>query len=91
MISPDGRAAMIMHAEQFAEAGIPFVFDPGQGLPMFDGEDLRRFIEQASIVTVNDYEGQMLQDRTGLTAEQISQQVDALLITRGGEGSGCYP
>lgn len=87
MISPDGRAAMIMHAEQFAKAGIPFVFDPGQGLPMFDGEDLRRFIEQASIVTVNDYEGQMLQDRTGLTAEQISRQVDALLITRGGEGS----
>ena len=87
MISPDGRDGMIMHAEQFAEAGIPFVFDPGQGLPMFDGDDLRRFIEQATIVTVNDYEGQMLQERTGLSAKEISERVDALLITKGGEGS----
>jgi len=87
MVSPDGREAMIEHARQFAEAGIPFVFDPGQGLPMFDGEDLRAFIEQASVVAVNDYEGQMLQERTGLSAEQISRQVDALVVTRGGEGS----
>jgi adenosine kinase len=87
MVSPDGREAMIEHARQFAEAGIPFVFDPGQGLPMFDGEDLRAFIEQASVVAVNDYEGQMLQERTGLSAEQISRRVDALVVTRGGEGS----
>jgi len=87
MVSPDGREAMIDHARQFAEAGIPFVFDPGQGLPMFDGDDLARFIEQASVVAVNDYEGQMLQERTGLSAEQISQRVDALVITRGSEGS----
>ena len=87
MVSPDGREAMIEHARQFAEADIPFVFDPGQGLPMFDGEDLRAFIEQASVVAVNDYEGQMLQERTGLSAEQISRRVDALVVTRGGEGS----
>ena len=87
MISPDGRDGMILHAQQFADAGIPFVFDPGQGLPMFDGEDLKQFIEQATIVTVNDYEGQMLQERTGFSAEEISQRVDALLITKGGEGS----
>ena len=87
MISPDGRDAMISHATQFAEASIPFIFDPGQGLPMFDGEELKRFVEQATIVAVNDYEGQMLQDRTGLSAEEISRRVDALVITRGGEGS----
>ncbi|MGD8977423.1 MAG: carbohydrate kinase family protein [Gammaproteobacteria bacterium] len=87
MVSPDGREAMIDHARQFAEAGIPFIFDPGQGLPMFDGDDLERFIEQASVVAVNDYEGQMLQERTGLSAEQISRRVDALVVTRGGEGS----
>ena len=87
MISPDGRDGMLTHARQFAEAGIPFVFDPGQGLPMFDGEELKTFDDQASIVTVNDYEGQMLMERTELTAYEIAQRVDALLITRGGEAS----
>ena len=87
MISPDGRDAMLQHAAQFAEAGIPFVFDPGQGLPMFDGDELSRFVELASVVAVNDYEGQMLQDRTGLSPEAISRRVDALVITRGAEGS----
>jgi adenosine kinase len=65
IISPDGRDAMLSHAQQMAEAGIPFVFDPGQGLPMFDGQELRHFIELATWVTVNDYEGKMLSDRTG--------------------------
>jgi adenosine kinase len=87
MVSPDGREGMLSHARQFAEAGIPFVFDPGQGLPMFDGEELKTFIEQAAIVTVNDYEGQMLMERTQLTAYEIAERVDALVITRGGEGS----
>ena len=87
MVSPDGREGMLEHARQFAEAGIPLVFDPGQGLPMFDGEELTRFVDQAAIVTVNDYEGQMLMDRTGLTAYEIAERVDALVITRGGEGS----
>lgn len=87
MISPDGRQGMIDHARQFADAGIPFIFDPGQGLPMFDGDDLRTFIEQAAWITVNDYEGQMLQERTGWSATDIASRVRALIVTRGGEGS----
>lgn len=87
IISPDGRDAMIQHAEQFKAADIPFVFDPGQGLPMFDGKDLSRFIEQSTWVTVNDYEGKMLCERTGWTPEQISRKVQGLVITLGHEGS----
>ena len=90
IVSPDGRDGMIMHAEQFAEAGIPFIFDPGQGMPMFDGEDLMRFVEQAHWVTVNDYEAQLLQERTGKSPHEISEYVDALIITLGGEGSHIY-
>ncbi len=90
IISPDGRQGMIDHARQFADAGIPFVFDPGQGLPMFDGDDLRSFIEQASWVAVNDYEGRMLQERTGWSVGEISQRVKALIVTRGAEGSLIY-
>lgn len=90
MVSPDGRQAMIEHAGQFAAAGIPFFFDPGQGLPMFDGDDLKRFIEQATYVTVNDYECQMMMDRTGLDEAAIASQVEALIVTRGGEGSRIY-
>lgn len=90
MVSPDGRAGMIEHAEQFAAAGIPFVFDPGQGLPMFDGDDLRRFVEQATWVTVNDYEWQLLKDRTGWDVADVTDRVDALIVTRGAEGSLIY-
>jgi adenosine kinase len=90
MVSPDGRQGMIEHARQFADAGIPFVFDPGQGLPMFDGADLRNFIELASWVAVNDYEGQMLQERTGWTEQEIARQVDALIVTRGAKGSTVF-
>jgi adenosine kinase len=90
MVSPDGRDGMIEHARQFVEAGVPFIFDPGQGLPMFDGEDLKRFIEQATWVTVNDYEAQLLEDRTGMSPHEIAEQVEALIITRGGEGSHIY-
>jgi len=90
MVSPDGRDGMIEHARQFAEANIPFVFDPGQGLPMFDGDDLKTFIDQASWVTVNDYECQLMCERTGLSAEEIAQQVKALIVTRGGDGSYIY-
>jgi adenosine kinase len=90
MVSPDGRQGMIDHAEQFAAAGIPFIFDPGQGLPMFDGDELRRFIDQASWVAVNDYEGQMLQERTGWSAERIATHLEALIVTRGGEGSAIF-
>jgi len=90
MVSPDGRTGMIEHARQFAEAGIPFVFDPGQGLPMFDGDDLRRFVEQATWVTVNDYEWQLLKDRTGWEFADVVEEVDALIVTRGGQGSHIY-
>jgi adenosine kinase len=86
MISPDGRDAMIQHAAQFKAAGIPFVFDPGQGLPMFDGDELANFIDQASWVTVNDYEGKMLSERTGLSSAEISRRVNGLVVTLGGDG-----
>ena len=86
IISPDGRDAMIEHAEQLKAADIPFVFDPGQGLPMFDGADLNRFINQATWVTVNDYEGKMLSDRTGLSHAEISRRVKGLIVTLGAEG-----
>jgi adenosine kinase len=87
MVSPDGRRAMLEHAEQFAAAGIPFVFDPGQGLPMFGGQELERFIELADVVAVNDYEGKMLTQRTGLSEAEIAARVDAFIVTRGAEGS----
>ncbi|MEO7774924.1 MAG: carbohydrate kinase family protein [Steroidobacteraceae bacterium] len=90
IVAPDGRQGMIEHAKQFADAGIPFIFDPGQGLPMFDGADLRAFIEQATWVTVNDYEWELMQQRTGWSAADIVQKVEALIVTRGGEGSSIY-
>jgi adenosine kinase len=86
IISPDGRDAMVQHAEQLKAADIPFVFDPGQGLPMFDGAELMRFIDQATWVTVNDYEGKMLSDRTGLSHADISKRVQGLIVTLGAEG-----
>jgi adenosine kinase len=86
IVAPDGREAMISHAMQLHEAGIPFVFDPGQGLPMFNGEELRGFIAQASWVAVNDYEGRMLCDRTGLSLAEISAQVRGLIVTLGEHG-----
>jgi len=90
IVAPDGRQAMIEHAAQFKEAGIPFIFDPGQGLPMFGGEELALFIDQATWVAVNDYEWQMLQQKTGLTAAQVASKVDALIVTQGAEGSSIY-
>ena len=86
IVSPDGRDAMLQHAEQFKAANIPFVFDPGQGLPMFDGKELLHFIELASWVTVNDYEGKMLSDRTGLSSAEISRKVQGLIVTLGEQG-----
>ena len=90
IVAPDGRQGMIEHAEQFAELGIPFIFDPGQGLPMFEAADLERFIEQADWVTVNDYEWQLLQRKTGLTVRDLTQRVEALIVTRGHKGSSIY-
>jgi adenosine kinase len=90
IVSPDGRQGMLEHAEQFAEAGIPFIFDPGQGLPLFGGEELRDFIDKAAWICVNDYESELMQDRTGLSPHEIAQQVEALVVTLGGEGSHIY-
>jgi len=87
IVAPDGREGMLMHAAQFAEHGIPFVFDPGQGLPMFTGEELRWFIDRASYLAVNDYEGKMLSDRTQLTLTELSRKVRALIVTHGAAGS----
>jgi adenosine kinase len=86
IISPDGRDAMLQHAEQFRAADIPFVFDPGQGLPMFNGEELAKFIDQSTWVTVNDYEGKMLCERTGLSLADISRRVQGLVVTLGAHG-----
>lgn len=86
IISPDGRDAMLEHSEQFKHADIPFVFDPGQGLPMFDGNELMHFIDLSTWVTVNDYEGKMLCDRTGLSSAEISRHVKGLVVTLGANG-----
>ncbi len=90
IVSPDGRQGMLEHAAQFVEAGIPFIFDPGQGLPMFGGEELKRFIDQATWICVNDYESQLLQERTGLSPHEIAEQVAALIVTLGGDGAHIY-
>ncbi|HEX4023341.1 MAG TPA: carbohydrate kinase family protein [Steroidobacteraceae bacterium] len=87
IVAPDGRDGMIQHAEQFAAAGIPFIFDPGQGLPMFGAEELTRFVEQATWVALNDYEWQMVQQKTGWTVRDVTARVKALIVTRGANGS----
>ena len=90
IVAPDGRDGMIQHAEQFAAAKIPFIFDPGQGLPMFGGDDIKRFVDQASWVAVNDYEWELVQQKTGWTAADVTRRVQALIVTRGAQGSVIY-
>ena len=87
VVAPDGREGMLEHAAQFAAAGIPFLFDPGQGLPMFDGADLQRFVEQASWVAVNDYEWRLVEQKTGWSEREVCERVAALIVTRGAKGS----
>ncbi len=87
IVSPDGRDGMLEHVRQLAEAGIPFVFDPGQGLPMFNGEELLGCLQLADYCTVNDYEARLLCERTGRSIESLAGEVRALIVTRGGEGS----
>ena len=87
IVSPDGREGMIRHAAQFPDKHIPFIFDPGQGLPMFDGEDLKHFIEEATWVTVNDYEWELISDRTGYSKEDVKDRTEALIVTKGADGS----
>ncbi|MGD8526208.1 MAG: carbohydrate kinase family protein [Thioalkalispiraceae bacterium] len=90
IVAPDGRDGMLQHAEHFAEVGIPFIFDPGQGLPMFDGDDLLDFAEKATWIALNDYEAQLFEERTGKSAHELAEMVDALIITRGSKGSHIY-
>ena len=90
IVAPDGRDGMLQHAEQFAELGIPYVFDPGQGLPMFNGNELKHFVERASYVAVNDYEARLLTDRTGMSLADLARTVKALIVTRGAKGSEIF-
>jgi adenosine kinase len=90
IVSPDGRDGMLLHAAQFKELDIPFVFDPGQGIPMFDGEELLTFLDQATWAVVNDYESELLQQRTGLPLAKLAERVDALIVTLGAQGSKIY-
>ncbi|MGR8934096.1 MAG: carbohydrate kinase family protein [Gammaproteobacteria bacterium] len=90
IVSPDGKEGMEKHAQQFAEQGIPFIFDPGQGMPMFNGDELIRFLDLASWATLNDYESELIQQRTGLTLEQMAERVEALIVTLGAQGSKIY-
>ena len=90
IVAPDGREGMLQHARELSDLGIPFMFDPGQGLPMFSGEELLAFIDLASYVAVNDYEGRLLEERTGRKLEDLAQGLEALVLTRGAEGSIIY-
>jgi adenosine kinase len=90
IIAPDGREGMFKHAKECFDAGIPFLFDPGQGLPMFNGEELLGFIEMADYLAVNDYEAQMLQEKTGLNLETLASKVKAMIVTLGANGSHIY-
>ena len=87
VVAPDGRDGMVQHAAQFAEAGVPLLFDPGQGLPMFGGQELLDFVAKSTWIAVNDYEGQLLVERTGFSLRELAQRVRALIVTRGAEGS----
>jgi len=87
IVAPDGREGMLQHAREFHAAGIPFVFDPGQGLPMFNSDELNEFVGLASFVAVNDYEGRMLEERTGRKLEELAREVQALVVTLGARGS----
>jgi len=90
VLAPDGREGMIAHAGQFAQAGIPFIFDPGQAMTLFGGPELSAFVEQATWVTVNDYEATLLQERTGLSTGELAARVEAYVVTQGAEGSVVY-
>ncbi|MFL6622032.1 MAG: carbohydrate kinase family protein [Sulfurifustaceae bacterium] len=90
IVAPDGRDGMIEHATQFAESNIRFIFDPGQGMPLFNGAELLRFLDQATWVTLNDYEAQLLQTRTGQPLDALARRVEAMIVTRGADGSRIY-
>lgn len=87
IVAPDGRDGMLQHARELSDFGVPFMFDPGQGLPMFSGDELLSFVGQASYLAVNDYEGKLLEERTGHRLDELANKVKALILTRGAEGS----
>ena len=87
IVAPDGRDAMFQHSRDFEQLGIPHIFDPGQAMPLFDGDDLKTLIRQANWLVANDYEFQLIQERTGLSEKEVAAQLEALVITQGGEGS----
>ncbi|NOR19202.1 MAG: carbohydrate kinase family protein [Xanthomonadales bacterium] len=87
IVAPDGREAMMQHSRDYEQLGIPHIFDPGQAMPLFDGQDLRTLISQSNWLVANDYEFKLIQERTGLSEKQVADQLEALVITRGGEGS----
>jgi adenosine kinase len=90
IVAPDGREGMVQHVQELAAARIPFMFDPGQGLPMFDGPELLAMIDAATYLAVNDYEGRMLVEKTGRPIEALARMVDALIVTKGASGSTIY-
>jgi adenosine kinase len=90
IVAPDGRDGMLQHAKDCAELSVPFIFDPGQGLPMFNGTELEHFIELATYVAVNDYEAELLTERTGLSLDKIAERVSALVVTRGEQGAEIF-
>jgi len=87
IVAPDGREAMLQHSRDFERLGIPHIFDPGQAMTLFDGDDLRTFIQQANWLVANDYEFQLIRERTGMSKEEVADQLEALIITKGGDGS----
>ncbi len=87
LVGPDGKEAMLQHSEQFADRGVPHIFDPGQGMTLFNGDELKHLVDLARWVIVNDYESQLLEERTGFSSQQIAQQVDAYIVTMGADGS----
>jgi adenosine kinase len=90
IVAPDGRDGMLQHAREFHEAGVPFIFDPGQGLPMFNGDELRNFIRLADYLSVNDYEASVLQEKTGEKLESLARDLKGLIVTRGAKGSQIF-
>lgn len=90
IVAPDGRDGMLQHARELVAAGIPFVFDPGQGLPMFSGEEVLAFLKDATYLAVNDYEGKMVEEKTGRSLADLASLVRAVIVTRGGEGSTIF-
>jgi len=90
IVAPDGKQAMHEHAENFVKSEVPFIFDPGQGLPMFSGDELKTFLEQATYAVVNDYESKMMQEKTGMSEQEIASQVQAFIVTKGGKGASIF-